>query len=261
VGDEEISLPFEVLNEDDQPVTLYYKFDDSTSWNILPRSENGNANVVPFSIFAPLLYKGAHSMQIYASDSFGSSEPITFGIQNIFEKVRRMVKGYIPLGTSPNAIIESGLKKIGSILPNATKISYNFDDNDIWSDEISYPISMKSFPIPGNSTSYTTAGDHKITYQFVDNLNNVAKADYYYVISEEKVDVKPNDEDNVAGDDSATSDDVDNNGYVFGSLSTAGFVGVVIGGVAVIILGVGVMVIATRKKKESSSTGLIEEDE
>jgi hypothetical protein len=80
------------------------------------------------------------------------------------EKVRNTVKGYIPSGTSPNAIIESGLKKIGSISPNAAKISYNFDDNDIWSDEISYPISMKSFPIPGNSSSYTTVGDHKITY-------------------------------------------------------------------------------------------------
>jgi hypothetical protein len=34
---EEITLPFEVLkeNEDNVPVTMYYKFDDSTSWNIL----------------------------------------------------------------------------------------------------------------------------------------------------------------------------------------------------------------------------------
>jgi preprotein translocase subunit SecF len=68
----------------------------------------------------------------------------------------------------------------------------------------------------------------------------------------------------VADDDSATSDDIDTNGYVFGSLSTAGFVGIVIGGVAVIILAVGVMMIVRKRRKrklESSSTGLIEEDE
>jgi hypothetical protein len=256
---EEVGLPFRIVNDDGQSVTLYYKFDDSASWNVLPR--NVNFNVVPFSLFAPLSYEGDHSMQIYASNDFGSSEPITFGIQDIFEKVRNTVKGYVGSGTSPNAIIELGLKKVGTILPNAVKVSYSFDDNNIWSEEVSYPMTMKSIAIPGNSASYVTTGDHKITYEFVDNLNNVARADYYYVVSEEKSEGKPNaGDDAVADDDSATSDDIDTNGYVFGSLSTAGFVAVVVGGVGVIILAVGVLMIAKRKM-ESSSTGLIEEDE
>jgi hypothetical protein len=54
---------------------------------------NGNANVVAFSIFAPLSYKGEQAMEIYASDGFGSSESIRFGIQDIFERVRNTVKG------------------------------------------------------------------------------------------------------------------------------------------------------------------------
>jgi hypothetical protein len=104
------------------------------------------------------------------------------------------------------------------------------------------------------------AGDQKITAQFIDTLNNAAKANYYYVISEHLGDLKPNDEDEVREDSSVISDDVEGNGYVFGSLSTTGFVGVVIRGVALIVLAVGVMVIATRRKMESR-TGLIERDE
>jgi hypothetical protein len=74
-------------------------------------------------------------------------------------------------------------------------------------------------------------------------------------------DGKPNDEADVAEDDSPTLNDFNKNGYVLGSLSTAGFVGVVIGGIAVIVLAVGVIIIVKRKRRESSSTGLIEEGE
>jgi hypothetical protein len=176
-------FPWKSLNVDDHAVTIYYAFDDSNSWNILPKSVDGDPHVIPFSIFAPLSYKGEHSMKVYTSNGFESSEPITVDIQDIFEEVRSTVKGYLPSGTSPNAIIESGLAKIGSILPNAAKVSYSFDDTNIWSDEISYPISMKSLPIAGNLASYITPGDHKITYQFVDNLNNIGKADYYYYVN------------------------------------------------------------------------------
>jgi hypothetical protein len=144
---------------------------------------SGNANVVPFSIFVPLSYQGEQVMQIYASDGFGSSEPIRFGIQDIFERVRNTGKGCVGSGTSPNAIIESGLMKVGSILPNTAKISSRFDDNDLWCDESSSPLSMKSLPIPGNSASYITPGDHKITYQFKDDLNNVMNVDYYYSVN------------------------------------------------------------------------------
>jgi hypothetical protein len=261
IAKQEIALPFEVFSEDDEAFTLYYRFEDSASWDILPRSVNEKANVVPFSIFAPLSYNGDHSMQIYVSDGFESSEPITFGIQDIFEKIRNTVKGHFESGISPNTIIESGLKKVGSILPNAAKVSYSFDDNNIWSDELSYPITRQSIAIPVNSGAYVTSGDHKITYEFVDNLNNVAKAEYYYVVSAETADETPNDVDDVAEDDTAPPKNCDRNGYVFGSLSTAGFVGVVIGGVTLIILGVGVILLLRRRKRESSSTGLIEEDE
>jgi hypothetical protein len=74
--------------------------------------------------------------------------------------------------------------KVGSILPNTAKVSSRSDDNDLCYDESSYPISMKSLPIPGNSASYITPGDHKITYQFKDDFNNVMNIDYYSYVND-----------------------------------------------------------------------------
>jgi methanogenic corrinoid protein MtbC1 len=55
------------------------------------------------------------------------------------EEIGQLLKAHVASGTSPNAIIMSGLTKIGSIVPNAAKVSDNFDDHDIWCDELSYP--------------------------------------------------------------------------------------------------------------------------
>jgi hypothetical protein len=54
--------------------------------------------------------------------------------------------------------------------------------------------------------------------------------------------------------------DAEEDDALFGILSPAAFAGIIIGGVAMIALTIAVIVVATRKKPESSSTGLIESE-
>jgi hypothetical protein len=54
--------------------------------------------------------------------------------------------------------------------------------------------------------------------------------------------------------------DVKENEAFFGTLSPAAFAGIIVGAVAVIALAIAIVVVATRKKLESSSTGLIESE-
>jgi hypothetical protein len=55
--------------------------------------------------------------------------------------------------------------------------------------------------------------------------------------------------------------DMEEDDAFFGTLSPAAFAGIIVGAVAVIALAIAIIVVATRKKPESSSTGLIESEE
>jgi hypothetical protein len=157
-------------------------------------------------------------------------------------------------GPSLKKVLEEGARAVMPALPGAVGAEYRFGNTGKWDHEV------PEGTLAALGELYTSPGVHQITWRLRDKFHRTVEAIFVYNISAPKSDVKANAEDDVAEDGSGTSDDIDNNGYVLGSLSTTGFAGIVLGGVAVIVLAVGVIIVV-RRKRESSSTGLIEEGE
>jgi hypothetical protein len=69
-------LPFQVADVDSDSITLFYGFDSV-----------GGYSEAAGSVFADLYPSAGHTMEVLAFDGYDESQPVTYALLNVLEKV------------------------------------------------------------------------------------------------------------------------------------------------------------------------------
>jgi hypothetical protein len=187
---ESVQLPINIFDRDGDRVTLFYQFDDDTKWQQTPASTN--LNIFPGSVFANLDPTVEHTIRLLASDGTLKSEPVSIFWPIMMKTDCDVLSGFFgnPFGGDKKqsaSMADQGIlipMELRSFRGNSVSISYSFDDSDIWSDPVAYPLGQFNFPIPQAVIQpYCSSGDHKIAFQFQETGNVITQDVCHYTVN------------------------------------------------------------------------------
>jgi hypothetical protein len=199
---ESVALPMRVSDADGDPITLFYRFDDASSWLAAPAGDA--ANVLPGRLFAGLDRAGAHTLHLDASDGAAESAPVSLGLGALLRGAGPRVRGEgrvrvgkrsgnraapdglppppgAPAAAAPAVGIAAEIRSLGG---GSVAVSYSFDDSGVWSAPVSYPRGDVAVAVPQSAfRRYAAPGAHKVTLRFLEAGGALAHDEWHYHVN------------------------------------------------------------------------------